>query len=231
MRRRSLFRPVTSVALSRPLLDDAFKDRSAVWSPDGTRLAFFSDRSGSYEIWTIRRDGSDLQQITRGAGAIEPHWSPDGTKIVASYAQAHRYGTLFDAKPGSAVRDLPAVAGFSGFGPTAWSRDGRYICGELLRQDGHADGIALYSLANQQYEVISDTGTRGLWINDHMLVCFDHGQLFSIDPHTRQKRLIGAVPFASPSFRCAIAPDGSRIYYSTLQSDVAVWMLQFEGAS
>jgi Tol biopolymer transport system component len=35
-----------------------------VWSPDGSRLAFLSIQSGATEIWTIKTDGTDLQQLT-----------------------------------------------------------------------------------------------------------------------------------------------------------------------
>lgn len=34
------------------------------WSPDGSMIAFLSDRGGATEIWTIRADGSELQQLT-----------------------------------------------------------------------------------------------------------------------------------------------------------------------
>ena len=42
----------------RKLTDDIQRDRMARWSPDGSSIAFFSDRSGSYEIWTINPDKS-----------------------------------------------------------------------------------------------------------------------------------------------------------------------------
>jgi len=61
----------------RQLTDDASKDRWPHWSPDGKRIAFTSDRSGSSQIWAINRDGSGLQQLTRMAGAHYPIWSPD----------------------------------------------------------------------------------------------------------------------------------------------------------
>lgn len=35
-----------------------------VWSPDGSKLAFLSNRTGNPEVWTIGVDGSDLQQVT-----------------------------------------------------------------------------------------------------------------------------------------------------------------------
>ena len=55
----------------RRLTSDAFKDRGPSWAPDSETLYFFSDRSGRYQIWSLRTDGSGLQQVTDvGGGSI-----------------------------------------------------------------------------------------------------------------------------------------------------------------
>ena len=51
------------------------------WSPDGSRIAFDSDRSGNLELWTCRSDGSDLVRLTTVGGST-PAWSHDGTRIA-----------------------------------------------------------------------------------------------------------------------------------------------------
>ena len=65
-------------------------DMQPRFSPDGTRIAFTSDRTGKskhagYNIWTIARDGSDPKQITDETFRLifSPAWSPDGEYIVA----------------------------------------------------------------------------------------------------------------------------------------------------
>ena len=53
------------------------------WSPDGKKLAFASNRSGQFEIWTVNADGNDLKMVTTGAGAkVWPAWSPDGKSLM-----------------------------------------------------------------------------------------------------------------------------------------------------
>jgi hypothetical protein len=52
------------------------------WSPDGSKIAFASDRSGSWQIYVMNVDGSGVVQLTSGGNHIEPAWSPDGTKIA-----------------------------------------------------------------------------------------------------------------------------------------------------
>lgn len=46
------------------------------WAPDGRHLVFSSDRTGMYSIYTMRDDGTDLRQLTRGKPAWAPDWSP-----------------------------------------------------------------------------------------------------------------------------------------------------------
>lgn len=55
------------------------------WSPDGTRIAFTSDRSGGNNIWTIAADGSDPRQVSNETFRLlnNPAWTPDGQYIVA----------------------------------------------------------------------------------------------------------------------------------------------------
>lgn len=65
---------------------------SEVWnhspdlSPDGTRLAFVSTRSGGAELWVADRDGARPRQLTTfGRASIrQPRWSPDSTRILIS---------------------------------------------------------------------------------------------------------------------------------------------------
>ncbi len=60
-------------------------DRQPVVSPNGTKIAFASTRSGTEHIWVMNRDGTGVpQQLTTVNRAKEPYWSPDGTKIVFS---------------------------------------------------------------------------------------------------------------------------------------------------
>ena len=71
-------------------------DLTPTWSPDGSRIAFTSARSGSLNIWSINADGTDLKQVTffgPNRGVYTPVFSPDGSKIAFTTITA---GTAFE---------------------------------------------------------------------------------------------------------------------------------------
>jgi Tol biopolymer transport system component len=53
------------------------------WSPDGTRIAFDSDRDGNSEIYVMDADGANQTRLTiNTSNEHKPTWSPDGTRIA-----------------------------------------------------------------------------------------------------------------------------------------------------
>jgi Tol biopolymer transport system component len=66
------------------LTNDAAGDTIATWSPDGTKIAFASGRTGVTEIFVMDADGSNPINVTNNPGGSDwaPDWSPDGTKIA-----------------------------------------------------------------------------------------------------------------------------------------------------
>ncbi|MCL2498108.1 MAG: S9 family peptidase [Symbiobacteriaceae bacterium] len=66
------------------------RDTTPRWSPDGSKLAFVSNRAGGNQIWLLNMAGGEATQLTfMRNGAGNPVWSPDGTKIAFS-ARMHR---------------------------------------------------------------------------------------------------------------------------------------------
>jgi Tol biopolymer transport system component len=73
----------TSGGEARQYTSGQTPDTSPRWSPDGTKIAFLSDRGAGKQIYVVPTTGGEAYQVTKlrwGAGA--PVWSPDGSKIA-----------------------------------------------------------------------------------------------------------------------------------------------------
>jgi eukaryotic-like serine/threonine-protein kinase len=144
----------------RRLTDDDAKDRNPLWSPDGSQVLFYSNRSGTYEVWTINRDGSDLRRRTetRGAGDIEastfyPLWSPDGMSMaVASVNEVAVFGLRDEPVESAQMETLPVDRGNGKFVlPLSWSPDGGKIAGVRIGHNGELlGGVLVYELATKE---------------------------------------------------------------------------------
>jgi len=77
---------------ARPLTSGNAWDMQPRFSPDGTEIAFTSDRGGGDNIWVMKRDGSQPRAVTEEKYRLlnQPAWSPDGAFIVA---RKHFVGT------------------------------------------------------------------------------------------------------------------------------------------
>ncbi len=90
------------------LTHDECNEWGPAWSPDGGWIAFYSDCHGERNIYKIRTDGSDLQQLTFGSGSYNwfPAWSPDGSRITFSSNRSGRYQIFIMNADGSNQRAL-----------------------------------------------------------------------------------------------------------------------------
>ncbi len=70
---------------ARLLLGGPAYETQPKWSPDGTKIAFTSDRDGLENIWIVDADGSNPRQITKEKErqVMDPVWTPDGEYVIA----------------------------------------------------------------------------------------------------------------------------------------------------
>ena len=71
-------------AAAKNFISSTLPDLNPQFSPDGTRIAFGSSRSGVTEIWVCGRDGANPTQLTNALGRCQPtpRWSPDSRSIT-----------------------------------------------------------------------------------------------------------------------------------------------------
>jgi TolB protein len=70
----------------RRLTDDPFSNGAPVYSPDGTQIAFYSDRGEQSDIVVMDVDGSKRRTVVTGGQNYYPRWSPDGRWLVYTAA-------------------------------------------------------------------------------------------------------------------------------------------------
>jgi tricorn protease len=105
-------------------------NRDPAWSPDGNWIAYFSDRSGEYQLNIRDQKGLiPARAIDLGTASYfySPVWSPDSKKVA--YIDKHLNLWYVDIERGAPVK--VATGEYGGFGPSdfdpAWSPDSRWI--------------------------------------------------------------------------------------------------------
>lgn len=104
------------------------------FSPDGTKLAYMSDRSGTMEIWISNRDGSNAFQLSAVGGAGTPRWSPD-SKSVAFDVMTTEGSKIVSMNVLRATPQVITPDKFHSVCPS-WSRDGKWIYFASQRNGG-----------------------------------------------------------------------------------------------
>ena len=129
-------------------------DKFPRWSPDGSRVAFVSDRTGEDEIWTIAQDGLSLpEQLTSGGNAqrYAPDWSPDGKRIVFSDKDGKVFILTIADKKLTQIADAPR-------GQTTdyeWSPKGNYVAFSYSSSNGFSS-VYIYDVQNNKLNRVTD---------------------------------------------------------------------------
>ena len=120
------------------LTNHSFLDSEPVWSPDGTRIAFVSNRRWfNLHIYIMDSDGRNLTRITDGVRDRNPAWSPDGRKIAFT-AYPEELNLEIYVMDADGENQTRLTHKFGGDRHPSWSPDGQRIA-FLSLQDGHGD--------------------------------------------------------------------------------------------
>jgi dipeptidyl aminopeptidase/acylaminoacyl peptidase len=217
----------------RQLTNDIHRDRHPRWSPDGKRIAFYSNRSGRYEVWTIAPDGSGLQQLTYTSGGtvLYPVWSPDGARLAYSV----QGGTPFILEAGKSWKEqspqpLPSFGEATvWFQAWSWSSDGRRLAGHRILANGLRSGVIIYSLESRKFERLTDFGVGPVWLKDNRrLLFFRQDKLYLVDSQSKKAHEVLSVAPHNLSAKLVLSRDNRMIYFGLSQTEADIWLMSLE---
>jgi Tol biopolymer transport system component len=184
----------------RDITREPAADTNAALSPDGTQLAFWSDRGGTTAIYLSRPDGSGLRKVrgdldTRGQTPGSLSWSPDGALLVAAVPRPRGGGVrneldVIDAHQARARRLVS-----DGCFTPEWSNDGQLIA---CSQAGE-----VVVLDRQGHRRFRCTGGNPMWSSKDLLAVANGGTWVYDANGTRVSRF--------PGQPRAWSPDGSLL--------------------
>jgi Tol biopolymer transport system component len=218
------------------LTDDLVKDRNPSWSIDGNRIGFMSMRSGRWELWSVRRDGSDLRQMTDLKSYLyDAVWSPDGRRALTASTELEPVGVwIFDTATTSTRENAtffrsPLARPFSA---ESWSRDGALVAGSVLDDSNTPRQPAVWEMSSgrvRQFDVPPPLNRFSFavagWLPASRRFLFASGRgVVSVDAET------GAwTPFPAPenAIRYRLSADGRTLLSERDTIDADIWLLTF----
>jgi Tol biopolymer transport system component len=205
------------------------------WSPDGKRLAFTSNRSGTYDVYVVNVDGTNLINLTPSntTNISAVAWSPDGLHIA--FIQPPNVWIMnADGTNAAALSDLPTV------GWLAWSPDSKQLAFDVQLPppvQGSIGPWAIYvasldhssaelritpSSTDSEYRVAWSPATKLVWDNlqDIFIANSDGTSLLNVTQDSARNR----APL--------LTPNGDTIVFdSSVSGNAELWAVSAHGGT
>jgi len=219
-------------------------DREPAYSPDGSKIAFRSDRSnpgsGIYDIYVVNLTGTPkLTQVTNDpADDRDPNWSPDGSRIAFSSTRSGNLDIWSVSSTGTEedpVNHTSRLINPSRLPPVnelrpVYSPDGSWIA---FQSDYFGDWdiwsvSSTNPLAFATITILSSKDEEPAYSPDGSRIAFssDRGGNFNVDIYTVSSsgtevdlKQITNYPAAHIAEKPAYSPDGKRIVFDDNRSD------------
>jgi Tol biopolymer transport system component len=206
-----------------------------VWSPDGKMFAFESNLAGSWDIWTMNLNGTNLRQMTTMKTSDRfASWSPDGKRIAFASDRSGNWDIWMMKVDGTDLKQLTTYDGLD-IAPV-WSPDGKKIAFVSSRSmdvlvwvmdpDGsHVQGmpnircgdwVSSWSPDGKIVAAVSSMrGTSDIWL---------------IDVYERQIKQLTQKTDTRRDFLPAWSPDGTKVaFVSERNGKRDIWLMDPDG--
>jgi eukaryotic-like serine/threonine-protein kinase len=205
---------------------------STIWSPDGSRIAFMSARTGGGDLYMKPASGASGEQLLVGSNLLKvpTSFSPDGRFLlyeVATGSSARRdlWVVSVPDRKASPVLATEADEAEAGFSP-----DGKWIVYQSDQSGRYEIYVRPFPGAGTQWQISTDGGVHPVWRADQKEILYESpdGKLLSVDVSVSAGDFESGTPKVLFQMRAKIAPnrnfdvspDGQQILVNTPAIDV-----------
>jgi Tol biopolymer transport system component len=219
------------------LSNNPANDGYSAWSPDGSKIAFYSNRlASSFDIYVMNADGTGVTRLTLTANPRvdqRPAWSPDGLKISFDTTRDGNWEIYVMNADGTGQTNLsnnPANDGYS-----AWSPDGSKIAFASTRDGGNfhiyvmnADGTGVTRLTTGAWDDVAPE-----WSPDGSKISFQtnrdgNNEIYVMNADGTGQTNLSNNP--ANDFGPAWSPDRSKIAFtSTRDGNEEIYVMNADG--
>ncbi len=139
-------------------------ERYPAWSPDGRRIAYFSDAGGEYHLVLREQSGLTAETVIPLADPsffYTPRWSPDSKRLAYTDKRLHLW-TLDIEKRQPVLVDTDLYDHPERSINPAWSPDGKWLS-YTKRLPNHLRGVFVYEIATGKSRQVTDGRSDAVW--------------------------------------------------------------------